>query len=58
MNVWAYYHFLSVEIFFKSSRLISDAVDVAMCVYVLSHTSCPTLCNPVNCSPPGSYNSP
>ena len=25
-----------------------------MCARVLSHLSCPTLCNPMDCSPPGS----
>ena len=46
--------FWEPEILLPFSMLLRDPVCVCVCVCVLDAQSCPTLCDAVDCSPPGS----
>ena len=48
-NWWSKYYLLRLQF---SLRCV--CVCVCVCVHVLSHTVCPALCDPRDCSPPGS----
>ena len=46
--------FIYKELFIQIIAETMSSVEVTLLLLLLSHFSCPSLCDPIDCSPPGS----